>query len=834
MDTDWDRIKSIFADAVALPAESRELYLAHECNGNDALSAEIRSLLAAADEPDNLIENNALDLNSTLATERKTYANKHFGNYRIIREIGSGGMGAVFLADRDDGEFTHQVALKIVRQSVADRNIIERFRSERQILANLNHPNIAVLHDGGISDKGEPFLVMEYVDGTTLMEYCEQNQLEIPELLHLFLKVCSAVAYAHRNLVVHRDIKPSNILVTTSGEPKLLDFGLAKAFESDTSKTQTALRAFTPAYASPEQIEGGIITTASDVYSLGVVFYELLTGIKPLSFENCSYEEIIETIRNAEPARPSAVSIPGKSHLLNQGRHGDLDNIALTALRKEPDRRYASVEDFAKDIELHLAGRPVSARPNTFSYRAGKFVKRNKIIVAAALIILISLVTGAAFASWQATVARNERDRARLEAEKSARVSEFLQKLMLTASPNWNSPGFGKSSDVTLIEVIDEAAQRVDTEFAEQPESLAKMHHSLGLVYTYRGRYDEGEMQLRAAFETSRNLYGEENPETLQHARDLAAVLMLRGDYAEADALFQKALITYHTLLDGGNKERNTSIGLAGTLSDVGFLLRLKGEPQAAEPFLLESLRQSQDFTGGERAVVAIPLAHLGMARYDQGDLDGAEKYVRQSLAEFQSLPGNTRMESGRSLLNLASVLTARGDYVQAEIQLRSCLELYHRLLGDEHPYTTNALSQLGELQRLKGDYASAQETTATALAVYRRTMPATYPNLAYTLTTLGLILATHDQFASSEKNLREALAIRGRVMREDFWLVAETKGALGQALLDQKKFVEAEPLIRQSYASLLMSQKTENGRVKLAKARLDSLEAALARNRPN
>jgi len=419
----WQQVKDLFAEAFEQHPDSRLEFLKSQCNGDDLLFGEVSSLLAALSEPDNLIENNAIDLAAKVGAQEIDRTEQHFGNYKILREIGSGGMGTVFLATRDDGEFSMHVALKIVRLSVADREIIARFKRERQILASLNHPNIAVLHDGGVSEKGEPFLAMEYVEGETLIEYSENNRLSTPEKLRLFLKICSAVSYAHRNLVVHRDIKPSNILVTSEGDPKLLDFGLAKAFESDTSTTQTELRAFTPAYASPEQIQGQHITTASDIYSLGAVFYELLTGAKPFDFEDKSYEEILKTAARSAPPLPStnAQASTNGSQL-----KGDLDNIAMTALRKEPERRFKTVEDLAEDIRRHLDGQPISARPNTTRYLAAKFIQRNKIAVAAAALVFISLVAGLALSFWQAARARKERDRAEKRFQDVRQLSNSL------------------------------------------------------------------------------------------------------------------------------------------------------------------------------------------------------------------------------------------------------------------------------------------------------------------------------------------------------------------------------------------------------------------------
>ncbi|MET0752069.1 MAG: serine/threonine-protein kinase, partial [Pyrinomonadaceae bacterium] len=306
-EAEFQKIKEVFAEVCDAPEEIRGEILREKCADDSVLFEEVSSLLAAHDEAENIIEKNALNFTSP-NSNGKNYDGKQFGNYKIIREIGRGGMGAVFLAERCDGEFSQKVALKIVRQTIVDAETERRFRREREILASLNHPNIARLHDGGVSDAGEAFLAMEYVEGETLLEFAEAQNLPVEEKLRLFLKICAAVSYAHRNLTVHRDLKPSNILVTETGEPKLLDFGLAKILDEnsfDQNQTATMFRAFTPAYASPEQILGKNVSTVSDVYSLGVVFYELLTGDKPFHFEGKSLEEIIQTITNAVPPLPS-------------------------------------------------------------------------------------------------------------------------------------------------------------------------------------------------------------------------------------------------------------------------------------------------------------------------------------------------------------------------------------------------------------------------------------------------------------------------------------------------------------------------------------------------
>ena len=445
----WHRVKDIFAEALDEPSDNRLNFLRQTCGGDEELFAEVLSLLEAGAETELIIEENKLNLASKINTNRKYYNFSKFGHYTTIREIGRGGMGAVFLAERNDGEFKQFAALKIINQGSVDAEIERHFRRERQILASLNHPNIARLLDGGVSETGELFFVMEYIEGEPLLEFADNHQLNVEERLRLFLKICHAVSYAHQNLVIHRDIKPANILVTNDGEPKLLDFGLAKLTEPNEissgianglDQTKTLFRAFTPAYASPEQIHGKAVTTASDVYSLGVVLYEMLTGEKPLYFENKSFEEILHLIDTLEPPRPSSV-VASKSRSANfdsksttangtvqtekdygqqsqfkiqnsKSLHGDLDNIILVALRKEMTRRYSSVEAFADDIERHLNGLPISARPNTIGYRASKFFQRNRIAVTASVFVLLALISGLAIALWQAKIARAERDRA--------------------------------------------------------------------------------------------------------------------------------------------------------------------------------------------------------------------------------------------------------------------------------------------------------------------------------------------------------------------------------------------------------------------------------------
>ncbi len=429
---DWEQVKQIFQEAIELPPRERSAFLDRVSGSNGELRGEVESLLLAEKEAGDFIAEPAL-VEAGLAgdddadvTREISCVGRQIGQYEIERELGRGGMGVVYLAARADAQFEKQVAIKVIKRGMDTEAILRRFVMERQILANLEHPNIARFLDGGTTDDSLPYFVMEYVEGEPITEYCDSNKLNTNERLQLFQKVCAAVQHAHQNLIVHRDIKPSNILVTPDGTPKLLDFGVAKLLNPGlsevTEETASALRLMTPEYASPEQLRGLPINTATDVYNLGIVLYELLSGHRPFQFRSRSPEEIVRVLLSEEPEKPSLaatrkreeVETRGQSGLQSATRNskflrGDLDNIILKALRKDRDRRYATVQEFSEDIHRHLAGLPVSARPDTISYRAGKFIQRHRAGVGAAALIIITLFSATIITSQQARIARSAR-----------------------------------------------------------------------------------------------------------------------------------------------------------------------------------------------------------------------------------------------------------------------------------------------------------------------------------------------------------------------------------------------------------------------------------------
>ncbi len=740
----WKQVKDVFAEALEQSDDSRLEFLKNKCNGDGLLFDEVSSLLAASSEPENLIENNVIDLALKVGAQENDRAEQHFGPYKILREIGSGGMGSVFLATRDDGEFSMQAALKIVRQSVADREIIARFKRERQILANLHHPNIAVLYDGGVSNKGEPFLAMEYVDGETLTDYAEKHRLSIPEKLNLFLKICSAVSYSHRNLVIHRDIKPSNILVTNEGEPKLLDFGLAKAFESDTSKTQTAFRAFTPAYASPEQILGQNITTASDIYSLGVVFYELLCGVKPLNFDNKSYEEIIKTVTQSAPPLPS--SNP-RSVEIDPQLKGDLDNIALTALRKEPERRFKTVEDFAEDIRRHLAGLPISARPNTTGYIAGKFIQRNKIAVAAATLIIISLVTGLAFSLWQAERARKERDRAE---KRFQDVRQLSNSLLFEISPKIERlPGSIEAREL----LVQNALQYLDSLSAESQNDFAL------------------NAELASAYEKVGDLQGNVDKPNL-------------GDFAGAVTSLNKArtireLLPYevNNLLRLAQNLRITS-QIRNRQNDVKGSL---GDAERAKEIFTDLVSQSPDSFDLRIASIEAKIEHGQVYAYNNHYAEGIPLF-QDAVDELEKIDQNqqkTRQLMAKVYAYLGNALSWDGQQQTAEAKMAKALSVAERL-GSEFPNDSEIQTSVWQVYTLASSiYEGTQDdraldlarralmTAAKAAKADKADSQAIY-NLARAYSRIGITFANVGKLPDATANLQRSEEIFNDLIQKE------------------------------------------------------------------
>jgi eukaryotic-like serine/threonine-protein kinase len=803
------------------------------CAGDTSLRAEVESLLSYQERARDFIEVPAYALNAEMFTDEFDFAQvegRQIGIYRVVREIGRGGMGAVFLAERADGEFKQEVALKVVRRSFADSELKRRFRQERQILASFNHPNIARLLDGGVSDDGEPYLVMEYVEGARIDDYCEGRKLSNDERLRLFLEVCRGVSYAHQHLVVHRDIKPSNILVTADGVPKLLDFGIAKLIydEQAGEHTRTEMRAYTPNYASPEQMSGGQITTASDVYSLGVLLRDLLYGgrLQPEA------EKAPGGWRSEAPGRKtSAANVPTRQDGENRKAQtklrrfvsGELENIIKMARREDPARRYASAAQLAEDVQRYLDGLPVRAQKDSFTYRAGKFIRRNKVGVAAAVIILLTLAGGIIATVWQARratreaqIAAQERDRARVEAIKAERINAFLQSIFASADPAWYSSGYGQRGEVKVVDVLEQAGRRIDTDFKDQPEIRAELHHTIGTTYQSLSRFESAKTHFRAAVEAYRGLYGERHPELAEAIYYLAASVQSLGDIPAALALFRQSLEMFRAV-DPNNAN------VPYLLSDFATLLNNTGETVAAEQAAREGLELSRKRYGDEHVLTTTLLTRLGVIYETRGDLRQAETFYQTALAIFNRMP-NGRMHSFGVLAYLGRLSMLRGDLKQAEAQVRESHNLSRQVYNETHSQNIAVLFQLAEIHYRQGAYADAEKEATSLLDLLRRVEVRDRTSESAGLSLMSLIHAKTNRPASANAFLKEALALFNSLSDEGKYAYSDLPG---EALVVMKHEAEARAFLLKSYEYHARTHGAQNPEAIRTRQWLERLDAA-------
>ena len=817
----YQQVKQLYLEAVERDPAERSAFLAAVCAEDDALRAEVERMLDESVETAPLLEAPTRGADFPSAPQRLAadeLIGQRIGPYKILREIGQGGMGAVYLAERADEQFKKRVAVKIIKRGMDTEEIIARFRHERQILASLEHPNIARLLDGGTTADGRPYFVMEQIEGQPIDDYCNTHKLTTNERLNLFRTVCAAVHYAHQNLVVHRDLKPTNILVTEDGTVKLLDFGIAKIlnpefFPETILPTRTWERPMTPAYASPEQVRGAAITTASDVYSLGVILYELLTGRRPYGFKSLAPHEIAKVVCETQPLRPSTavrraeitspeikpeestgksvLETSGEAERLSRRLQGDLDNIVLMALRKEPQRRYASAQQFSEDIGNHLAGRPVIAREDTLRYRAEKFIKRNKIAVAAATVVVV-LLAGFAVTMWvQSVRVARERDRAERARDKAARVSSFLVDLFKV-----NDPGESKGNAVTAREILDKGADKVREELKDQPETQATLLRTIGDAYQSLGLLDRALPLLEESLKLRRQASGNNHPDTATSLQSLGELHVKRGEYDQAEPLFRESLDIRRRLY--GNEHE----AVADSLNSLGNLFYNKRDYTAAEPLLRQAVAMQRKL-GGDETALALYQSNLAQTMQDVGNLDEAEKLNRESLAIQRKLLGEVHPDVVSSLNNLAVLLLKKRDLDGAEQTFRELLAAGRKLYGEENHHVGLYMANLGYVLSEKGNQTEAESLMRRALEVRRKTLPAGSPEIAHSSLLLGRLLVGKGEVTEAEPMLREAVGTFRRTFPPTNTMTADAESVLGECLTDLRRYDEADPLLTKSYKTI-------------------------------
>jgi serine/threonine-protein kinase len=835
-----ERVAEIVKSALERSPEERITFLDQACPADSETRAEVDSFLQFQDEASQFIEQGALQVAAqTIAREPALPSPQQIDGYEIISRIGVGGMGEVYLAE--ETKLRRKVALKLVRTGMGTEEIVARFRHEEQILASLNHPNIAQLYGAGVAAGDIPFFAMEFIDGVRIDEYCNSQALSPIALLEIFRKVCAAVHYAHQRLIIHRDLKPSNILVTADGEPKLLDFGIAKLIEGQDAFTQmqTLPGAMTPDYASPEQVRGEAMTTSTDVYSLGVLLYEILTGQRPYRLKTRSPDEIARAITDQEPERPSTVAC-GASLKLAIDRNlksratfpkGDLDNIVLMALRKEPQRRYASVGQFSEDLRRYLEGLPVLAHKDTLSYRTTKFIKRNKIGVTAASLIALTLLGGIIATTWQATratqhakIAAQERDRGRIETAKAERINAFLQNILGFSDTNWLSKNPDKKRDATVAEALDEASRRAESELRDQPEVLASVRLTIGRAYLAQSRFDAAESHLRAAVEIRRRVLGSQHRDTAEAMGALGDLLTLKGNYKESESFFREAVAIHRRARDAGNVNKKL---FSMALNGLGGVLNYQGDPEAGEAVLREAVELGAHLTGPDRASLINTYSNLAASRRGQGDLDGAIAYQEKALEEIRRVPGKPSSENGVIQANLAFYVMMKGDYARSEALFLEALNIYRDTIGEITQPASYARINLADNYYLQGNFPRAREEIDRAIKIQQQLMPESHVDFGLSFTVLGKVLTRTNDLAGGESYLLRALEARTRALKPGHRWTAETKSALGENLTSQKRFDEAEPLLIESHRTLHASLGPRDPRTEEARRRLVTLYEA-------
>jgi len=854
----FQRVRAVFDQVAELPPAERQGALAELCPAEPELRAEVEALLAAEAGASTFLAGLAPEAAANVLTPPPplpSLLGRQLGPYRIEEKLGQGGMSTVYLGVRTDLTYQQRVAIKIFGFSPDRADLLSRFQAERQILASLNHPAIARLFDGGATEEGLPYLVMELIDGVPVDRYCDERLLSVNERIDLFLKICAAVAFAHRNLVVHRDLKPANILVDAEGDPKLLDFGIAKllagtAVPLAAEATQTGQRLMTPQYASPEQVTGGPITTATDVYALGVLLYVLLTGRLPYRVDAERPGALEQAIAERAPEPPSQAAAPR----LRRALAGDLDNIVLTALRKEANARYPSVDLLAEDLRRYRQGLPVAARPATLGYRLRKFVGRYRLAtgVGSATVLLIAGL--AVTMTFQSVRLRRERD-------KAVQVTRFLEEMIRSSDIEEAS---GK--DRTARELLEYEGEKILEELQGQPEVQATLALTIGRAYRSLGLYERAAVFLERSLTLRRQQFGEKHLAVAECLDSLSDLYLRQNELSKAETAARSALAIRLALAGKGEPR------IADSLNELGLVLLVRANFDAAQPLFREALRINRkqagptaasnieilsnlaavkrgkgDLAGAvglyQEAILLDRRTHraahpessrlqsnLGVVLNRQGDLAGAEAAFREALSVAHRVYGEEHPSIALQLNNLASVLVDRGDLATAEAMYRQALAMQKKLLGSEHDHVAATLHNLADLLAQKGDPAAARQLDEESLRIVRKLFGEEHPRVADQLASLANLAADQGDPAAAEPLAREALAIRRKRLGENhpaYGVSLVTLGAIRLSRGAAANAAEAEPLMRQGLAILRRALPPDHPDIAVAESQLGSCLAA-------
>jgi predicted Ser/Thr protein kinase len=839
-------VEELYHAAVELERNQRGDFLREACGTDESLRREVESLLAYRSQAEDFIELPAMEVaagalardevrqRQTTETMRDgdgplPWMPGNIGRYRVLRLLGEGGMGVVYEAEQEQPRRT--VALKVIKPGLASPEVLRRFAQESEALARLQHPGIAQIYEAGTADTGfgpQPYFAMELIRGHSLRDYAEEHRLNTRQRLELMVKICEAVQHAHQRGLIHRDLKPGNILVDETGQPKILDFGVARVTDSDAQATrQTDLGQLvgTLAYMSPEQVLADPLEldTRSDVYALGVILYELLAGRLPYHLSRQPHEAV-QTIREEDPAPLSSIS---------RNYQGDIQTIVAKALEKEKARRYGSAAGLASDIRHYLADEPITARPASASYQLKKFARRHKALVAAAAVVFAVLVGGIVASTREAARAR--------QAEQTAQaVNDFLQNdLLAQASADTQAgPNTKPDRDLKVRTALDRAAAKIGGKFARQPVVEASIRQTIGTTYRDLGLYTEAQRQMERALELRRRVLGESHLDTLSSMGKLGEIYWFEGRFPQAEALYMRALDIGRRvrgeehpdsldILSGLGRVYNAEakypqaealytraleilrrksgeehLDTATFMVNLGSLYRFEGKYAQAEPLLSKALEIRRRLSGEDHPETFLAMSHLGVVYLFENKYREAELLFSRNLEARRRVSGREHPYTLTAMSNLAMAYLRQGRYAEAETLDADALEIQVRTLGEEHKNTPVFMNNLAAVYRVEGKYVQAEALFAKTLEIVRRLQGDEHPDTLNVMHNLGMVYQGQAKYAQAEAILIKTTDARRRALGNKHPETLRALSLLGQVRLQQRKYSEAEATLREALSA--------------------------------
>jgi serine/threonine protein kinase/lipopolysaccharide biosynthesis regulator YciM len=803
----WQRIQELFHLAAEKPRSEWRPFLDAESNGDQLLADRVMDMLVADERSSSVLDRDSLNLADELFDRSGGAIGRRIGPYRIVRLLGEGGTGVVYLAERDD--LGSSAAIKVLRDAWVSPSRRERFAAEQRLLAQLNHPAIARLFDAGTLDDGTPWIVMEHVEGVPVTEACRSRGMELRDRLRVFRTVCEAVVHAHQHLVVHRDVKPSNILVSQDGVVKLLDFGIAKQLEqlSEGERTQTGLRMMTPAYAAPEQVRGEAVGVYTDVYALGVVLYELLSGKLPHESARDISGEMERQILEVEPVRVSAAARSGTDVFLSASRAEwqDIDVLCAKAMHKEPARRYASVDALIRDVDHFLAGEPLDAQPDSFQYRASRFVRRNRRMVVATTIVTVLIAGLNVFYTVRLTRAR---DLAVAEAARTGRIQHFVTQLF-----EGGDQAAGPAESLRVVTLVDRGVQQARS-LTSEPAIQAELFQTLGGIYQKLGNHGRADTLLRDALDRRTALLGATSADV---GSSLVALGLLRTDqakYAEAESLARAGLSISNQTLPAGHPQR------AEATEVLGRVLSEKGDYKAAIQVLQDAVRQ-RAASGTESAEYASSVYELANAHFYAGDYDASDSLNRIVLDVHRRLYGDRHPTVSDDLVNLGAGQFERANYPEAEKFYRDALEITLAHHGRDHYKTASNLTMIGRSLVKQNKFDEATRLLNEALGVRERVYGPMHPAVASTMNEIGSIALQTDRYPEAEAAYQRMIDIYTTAYNGKHYLIGIAQSNLASTLMARKDNRGAELLFRRAIAMYEATLPATNTNIGISKIKL-------------